>query len=215
MDIAIDNYSQAIALDPEYALAYYNRAEAYFSQENYTLALVDYDLAIQAKGDLGSKGKKRLADIYANRGDALGRLGRFSEALASADRALEINPRHVFVWYIRSLALGYTKQNQEALKAIDKAIEIANYAYIWHQRGDILYELKRYPEAIAAYEKAFQIDPRYARAMYSQGLVLEELGRDREALKSYNRALALYPDWEEVQQSQQKIMRKIAKKGVR
>ena len=214
VDIAIDNYSQAIALDPEYALAYYNRAEAYFSQENYTLALVDYDLAIQAKGDLGSKGKKRLADIYANRGDALGRLGRFSEALASADRALEINPRHVFAWYIRSLALGYTKQNQEALKAIDKAIEIANYAYIWHQRGDILYELKRYPEAIAAYEKAFQIDPRYARAMYSQGLVLEELGRDREALKSYNRALALYPDWEEVKQSQRKIMRKIAKKGV-
>jgi tetratricopeptide (TPR) repeat protein len=51
--------------------------------------------------------------------------------------------------------------------------------------------------------------------MYSQGLVLEELGRDREALKSYNRALALYPDWEEVQQSQQKIVRKIAKKGVR
>ena len=77
-----------------------------------------------------------------------------------------------------------------------------------------MYELKRYPEAIAAYEKAFQIDPRYARAMYSQGLVLEELGRDREALKSYNRALALYPDWEEVKQSQRKIMRKIAKKGV-
>ncbi len=94
VDIAINNYSQAIAFDPEYALAYYNRAEAYFYQENYTLALADYDLAIQAKGDLGSKGKKRLADIYANRGDALGRLGRFSEALASAPKhKAKISPK--------------------------------------------------------------------------------------------------------------------------
>ncbi|GBO52752.1 hypothetical protein APA_421 [Pseudanabaena sp. lw0831] len=215
LDLAIDSYSQAIEINSEYALAYSNRAEAYLYQGNYTLALADYNLAIQAKGDLGSKGKSRLADIYADRGDALGRLGRFSEALASADRALEINPRHVFAWYIRSLAHSYTKQNQEALKAIDKAIEIANYAYIWHQRGDILYDLKRYPEAIVAYEKAVQIDPQYARAMYSQGLVLEELGRDREALQSYNRALVLYPDWEEVKQSKQKIMRKLDKKGVR
>ncbi|WP_434686189.1 tetratricopeptide repeat protein [Pseudanabaena minima] len=214
-DRAIENYSRAIEIDSEYAFAYFNRAEAYFSQQDYDLALADYDLAIQAKGDLGDKGKKRLADIYANRGDALGRLRRFSEALASADRAIEIDSQHGFAWYIRSLALLYLYRNQEALQAVDKAIEFENYAYVWHQRGDVLYEMKRYPEAIAAFDKAVQIDPQYARAMYSRGIVLEELGRDREALQSYNSALALYPEWEQVKKSKQKVLRKLNKKAGR
>jgi len=213
-DLAIENYNQAIAIDSEYALVYFNRGEVYFSQGNYELALSEYNLAIQAKGDLGSKGKKRLADIYANRGDALGRLGRFSEALASADQALQIDSQHGFAWYIRSMALAYLFRYQEALKAVDTAIQYADYAYIWHHRGDVLYELKRYPEAISAYEKAVQLDPQYARSIYSRGLLLAELGRDREALKAYNSALALYPNWNEVKKSKQKILNKLEGKGV-
>ncbi|MBD2179331.1 tetratricopeptide repeat protein [Pseudanabaena sp. FACHB-1998] len=213
LERAIESYSRAIEIDSEYALAYYNRAEAYFYQKNYTLALADYDLAIRAKGDLGSKGNKRLADIYANRGDALGRLGRFSEALASADRAIEIDSQYEFAWYIRSLALAYLNRKQEALKAVDTALQFANYAYIWHHRGDLMYELQRYPEAIASYEKAVQIDPQYARSMYSRGLVLAELGRDREALTAYNQALALYPDWQVVKASKQQILNKLKQKG--
>lgn len=214
IDQAIERYSKAIKIDSEYALAYYNRAQAYFYLKNYTLALENYDLAIRAKGDLGSKGNKRLADVYANRGDVLGHLGRFSEALSSADRALEIDSQHGFAWYIRSMALGYLGRNQEALKAVDTAIQFANYAYVWHHRGDVMYQLKRYAEAISSYEKAIQLDPQYARSMYSQGLVLAELGRDREALTAYNNALELYPDWNEVKKSKQKILNKLEGKGV-
>lgn len=96
---------------------------------------------------------------------------------------------------------------------MDTAIKFANYAYIWHHRGDVMYELKRYPEAIASYEKAVQIDPQYARSMYSRGLLLAELGRDREALTAYNQALELYPDWKAVKESKQQILNKIQKKG--
>jgi|GEM_PF-618505 len=212
-DQAILSYSRAIELDPEYTLAYYNRAEAYFYQKNYTQALADYDLAIRANGDLGTKGNKRLADIYANRGDALGQLGRFSEALASANRAIEIDPQHGFAWYIRSMALGYLGRNQEALKAVDTAIKFANYAYVWHHRGDVMYDLKRYREAIASYEKAVQIDPEYVRSMYSRGLVLAELGRDREALTAFDQILELYPDWKAIKESKQKILNKLKQKG--
>jgi len=211
---SIVSYSHAIEIDSEYTLAYYNRAEAYFHKQDYISALADYDLAIRAKGDLGTKGNKRLADIYANRGDALGRLGRFSEALASADRAIEIDSQHGFAWYIRSLALAYLDRRQEALKSVDTAIQFANYAYVWHHRGDVMYDLKRYPEAIASYEKAVQIDPQYARSMYTRGLLLAELGRDREALTAYNQALALYPDWQVVKESKQKILNKLKQKGV-
>lgn len=206
---AIESYSQAIEIDSEYALVYFNRAEAYFYQKNYSLALADYDLAIRAKGDLGSKGKMLLADIYAKRGDALGRLGRFAEALDSSDRAIEIDAQHGFAWYIRSLALAHLARNQEALKAVDTAIQFGNYAYVWHHRGDVMYDLKKYPEAITSYEKAIQLDPQYARSMYSRGLILAELGRDREAIQSYDQALALYPNWSEVKQSKQKSLNKL------
>jgi len=112
------------------------------------------------------------------------------------------------------MALGYLGRNQEALKAVDTAIQFANYAYVWHHRGDVMYQLKRYPEAISSYEKAIQLDPQDAHSIYSRGLVLAELGRDREALTAYNNALELYPDWNEVKQSKQKILNKLEGKGV-
>ena len=46
---AIATYSQAIALDPQYAEAYNNRAYTYMMQENYARALPDLDRAIQLR----------------------------------------------------------------------------------------------------------------------------------------------------------------------
>jgi tetratricopeptide (TPR) repeat protein len=46
---AIAAYSQAIALDPQYAEAYNNRAYAYMMEEDYARALPDLDRAIQLR----------------------------------------------------------------------------------------------------------------------------------------------------------------------
>ena len=43
---AIENYDEAILLDPHFAWAYYNRGSAYFVSGRYQLAIDDFNQAI-------------------------------------------------------------------------------------------------------------------------------------------------------------------------
>lgn len=62
---AIVNYSDAIALDPNSAIAYANRGGVLAAQRNYTKAIADYSCAIQLNPDLaGAYGGRGLAHHY-------------------------------------------------------------------------------------------------------------------------------------------------------
>ena len=61
---------------------------------------------------------------HSNRGIALRDLGRFEEALAACDRAIEIDPRHAVAHTNRGNALRDLGRFEEALAAYDRAIEI-------------------------------------------------------------------------------------------
>ena len=60
--LAIDNYTSALRINPDYAEAYYNRGSAYNDLGNYTAAIADYTSALRIDPD--------YADAYANRGIA-------------------------------------------------------------------------------------------------------------------------------------------------
>jgi tetratricopeptide (TPR) repeat protein len=46
-DRAIADYNQAIRLDPDYALAYYNRGVAYVNKRDYARARADWEKVLQ------------------------------------------------------------------------------------------------------------------------------------------------------------------------
>lgn len=50
-------------------------------------------------------------------------LGRYEEALAAYDKALEIKPDFHLAWYNRGNALGSLERYEEALISYDKALE--------------------------------------------------------------------------------------------
>lgn len=50
-ELAIANYTQAIAFNPEDAHAYYNRGWAYANQGDYERAIIDYTQAIELEHD--------------------------------------------------------------------------------------------------------------------------------------------------------------------
>ncbi|MGA2777296.1 MAG: tetratricopeptide repeat protein [Steroidobacteraceae bacterium] len=92
-DAAIISYEQAIALDSEYAEAYYARGIALEVLRRPDAALASYDRAIAIKAN--------HADAHVNRGNTLRGLRRFEEAIASYDAAIALNPRIKFVHGIR------------------------------------------------------------------------------------------------------------------
>jgi len=95
-------------------------------------------------------------------------------------------------WSEKGRCLNRLKHYDEALKCLDKAIEIdSNYARAWAYKGDVLDDLKRYDEALVSLDKAITLDGNDNLAWHWRGHVLNNLKRYEEALASFDRALEL------------------------
>jgi tetratricopeptide (TPR) repeat protein len=81
-DLAINNYTKAIELDPNYIDAYLNRGNAYFEKGRIRLAIADFDQAIELS--------PRYASAYNNRGMAYYSQGVKNQAIADIKKALEL-----------------------------------------------------------------------------------------------------------------------------
>ena len=136
-----------------------------------------------------------ITDAWHNRGVALRNLGRYEEAIASYDRALEIEADNDAAWFGQGYALVELGRYEEAIASYDRAVEIKpDYHDAWNNRGIALGDLGRYEEAIASYDRAVEIKPDYPDAWYNRGIALGNLGRYEEAIASYDRAVEIKPD---------------------
>ncbi|HYD05208.1 MAG TPA: tetratricopeptide repeat protein [Reyranella sp.] len=86
-DKAIQDYGQAIALDPRFANAWRNRGAAWFNTGAYDKALADYDAAIRLEPN--------EAGGYADRCSVRAVTGKPREAKVDCDKALDLDPAHV------------------------------------------------------------------------------------------------------------------------
>ena len=93
---AITDYTQAIRLNPDYAIAYYNRGVAKSDLSQHFAAIADYDIAIRLNPD--------DAGAYNNRGNAKYRLGQHFAAIADYDIAIRLNPDDADTYYNRGNA---------------------------------------------------------------------------------------------------------------
>ncbi len=67
-------------------------------------------------------------------------------------------------------------------------------AYLFFEKGNILYADKSREEAIASYDKAIEIKPDDHEAWYNRGISLDDLGRNEEAIGSFDKAIEIKPD---------------------
>jgi len=85
----------------------------------------------------------------------LANLGRYQEALASFDRAVEVQPDDYAAWVFRGVVLIHLCRYPEALLSCNKALQIRpNDREAWTFRGVALYYLGRHEEAYTSYSKA-------------------------------------------------------------
>ena len=177
---AVAAYTEAIGLDPGYALAYANRSLALASladegsgpevRENFAKAEVDARKAIMLAPDL-AEGHNALA-VYFDNG-----LLDFSQANAEYERALALAPgdAHVLRDYGAFAAtMGH----------FDAGIAAARHAVVLDPLnrtgqfflGEALYYGRQNKEAIAAFEHALALDPEYQPAHAFRGLAYYALG---------------------------------------
>ena len=85
--LAIDNYTRAIRIDPDFTKAYIYRGFAYRSSGKCEDASFDFTRAIKIAPD-----DPYVHEWYDYRGNAYGCLGNYEDAIADYTRAIRIDP---------------------------------------------------------------------------------------------------------------------------
>ena len=187
---AIEDYDEAIKLDPNYFEAYNNRGLAWAKLEEYNKAIDDFTKAIKLN--------PKLADAYYNRGIAWYELKEYNKAIADYGKAIKLNPKLADAYYNRGIAWYELKKYDKAIDDFTKAIKLnPKLADAYYNRGIAWYERKEYDKAIADYGKAIKLNPNYSEAYYNRGNAWDELEEYNKAIADYGKAIKLNPNYSE------------------
>ncbi|MEG4120245.1 CHAT domain-containing protein, partial [Microcoleus sp. N9_B4] len=93
-----------------------------------------------------------------NLGNTLNDLGRYTEAIAALEKALEIDPKFHFAWNNLGNTLNDLGRYTESIAAFDKALEITGDQLweAWANRGSAFFNSGRYSEAIQNWNEGLE-----------------------------------------------------------
>jgi TolB-like protein/Tfp pilus assembly protein PilF/class 3 adenylate cyclase len=195
---AIDYFNQAIARDPNYALAYSGLADSYLLLPPYGAA-APKDSVPQAKAAVKKalEFDDALAEAHASSGRILSGFDFDSQqAITEFERALQLDPNYATAhhWFGSGplLALG---RFDESIVEAKRSIELDPLSMIINADfGNDYYYARRYDEAIAQLRKTIEIEPRFYLAHYYLGEALQLKGQLPEAISEYRKATELDDD---------------------
>lgn len=135
------------------------------------------------------------ASDYVKQGNALVFESRYDDAIATYDKALQLDPDLYEAWFGKASSLVMQQEDEEALMAYQAAIDRKpDSAEAWMGQGSVLRKLHKLDAALAAYNRALELKPEDARICLNQGSVLLELQRYDEAIAAFDQAIAVKPD---------------------
>ena len=134
----------------------------------------------------------------ADKTEELAAAGRWEDALQSANKALELDPRNSVMWHFKAFILTNLGRKEEALQAFDESLkqnpkDITN----WQYKAGLLTEMKRYNESLETYDKILELIPEndsegLAQTWLAIGEALNRTGKQEEALGAFQKSLGLY-----------------------
>jgi serine/threonine protein kinase/tetratricopeptide (TPR) repeat protein len=194
LDAAIEEYKQAVELDPRYAMAHAMLAQAYGhfsvvrrSPAALELAQGNCQVALRLDPDLVDAHLAQ-ALIFQYSGNEQGALNEIAKALS-----LDPSNQRTLVWQ----AQIYTRLNRwaDAEKTFHRVLkERPNYWLAYNELGFGLEGQGRYKEAVEAFRKASLAAPRNSMALSNLGGEYLEIGEFAEGMETLKRSLALDPD---------------------
>jgi TolB-like protein/Tfp pilus assembly protein PilF len=193
---AIDYFNQAIAKDPNYALAYVGLADSYLLLSSYA-AVSPRESLPPARSAL--KKALELDDSLAEAHASFGLLATLEldlhGALDELKRAVELKPNYATAHHWLALAYLTLAQFDSAISEAKRAIELDPLSLVINADTSWIYfSARRYDEAEAQVRKTLEIDPQFFLAHYYWGEVLQFKGRLTEAIAEFKKAFELNND---------------------
>ena len=122
----------------------------------------------------------------------LTRNGKFAEALAEWNRAVETDPEDEAARNGLALGLARNGNYEEAATNFRKATELnPKFVEAYYNWGELLEQMGKRDEAIAEWLKAVEVTPGYAKAQYRLGDAYYQMGMIREALAHWRKGISV------------------------
>src|SRR5437667_4383341 len=195
---AIEYFNQAIAKDPNYALAYAGLADSYLLLSAFGAASPSDSLP-QAKA--AAKRALEIDDTSAEAHTSLGQILLFYDfdfagSTRKFKRAITLNPNYATAhhWYGSGppTCLGEFDRGIAELKRAQQLDPLS--LIINADLGGAFVAARRYDEAITQLRKTIEMDPRFYFAHWNLGEALELKGQLPEAIAEYKKAAELDED---------------------
>jgi len=151
---AIGLYSAAIRLDPTYAKAFYNRANAKFALGDFRAAIEDYDEAIRLD--------PTDARALYNCGNSKAEIGDHAGAIQDYSESIRIDPNYPHAYYNRANSKVALGDSSGGVEDYDRALTIdPDYAAAYYNKACEASKSGDGPQAIEHLRKAIAIDLRW------------------------------------------------------
>jgi len=171
---SIKDFTTAIELKSNYALAYHDRAVARSTMGDMQGALYDYKMAVNFENNFP------LA--FNNMGSVKIALGDYEGALADYSVAIKLKPDFYTAYNNRGSAKYYLGQPDSALSDFNKAIELQqNYIPAMNNKAAILSNRAEYAQSISLFDEIITSDK---AAPEKEWLAYVQTPRARAAIKN-------------------------------
>jgi TolB-like protein/Flp pilus assembly protein TadD len=193
---AIEYFNQAIAKDPNYALAYVGLADSYMLLSTYA-AVSPAESLPPAKAAL--KKALELDDSLAEAHASYGLLGTLEldlpRAIEELKRAIELKPNYATAHHWLALAYLTVAQFDSAISEGKRALELDPLSLIINADFSWMYfTARRFDETEAQARKTLEIDPNFFLGHYYLGEALQFKGHMKDAIPEFQKAFDLTDD---------------------
>jgi TolB-like protein/Tfp pilus assembly protein PilF len=186
-------FNQAIALDPNYALAYAGLSDAYFYASTIHLPPTE----ALPKAEEYARKALALDDSLAAAHHSLANVRStyerdFVRPRRDFDRAIELDPNDASIYFDYTQFLSILGENDPAIQAAEQAARIDPLdgqiaAYV----GAAYVMARRYDEALQKLQAAIKVDDKVWWTYYWQGIAYSEKGMHDKAIESLQTAAKL------------------------
>jgi len=190
-DSAIADFTRAIQLSPDNAIAYRERGRAIIEGKgDNDRAIADYNQAILLDPN--------SAFAYNNRGLAYKNKKNYDQAIADFNQAIRLDPNLVIAYSNRGLTYIDKQDYDRAIADFNHAIRFApndvdTYSY-FNIRGVAYYRKQNYNKAISDFTHAIRLDPNNVMAYYNRGNVYYDKKNYNQAISDFTQAIRLDPN---------------------
>jgi tetratricopeptide (TPR) repeat protein len=183
---AVDQFTKAINLDPDYTQAYVERARAYEALGDFKNAADDLKRALVFE--------QKKSELFYDAARVNFHLGNYQEALDMANKCISLSSKHEPAYRLLcriQMAMG---DYSNALISINKAISLKDNPENLYYHGMVAERMKNYNQAEQDYSKAVAKGNNYIDAYLALANLRLQMGKLDQAMENCNILLGIDPD---------------------